>query len=528
MPTNISNIVWDDEAQPVQGLTQLQPQNIVWDEPEPIARPTDITQISEQFETPSDMGILGTVAEKARGVGEFLGLEKATEPFAKAAARVATGLEGVPRETIEEAIPKPTAGELVGGGLQIGALFIPYGQLSSALAKGFGGLAPKAIASALGTAGAGATGGFAIEAGEKIQRGEAPTPGLTTAIGAIAPVAIPAVARKLLPRPVDKALNQSIKHGITKGIRPSIPEVGKTAVQSKAYYKKAQNAVESIIDNKANLQLSDEFGEITKNQLPKSLNQFSEAISQTKKNIFAQYDDLARQAGVKGAKVDLTPIADELNKIPQNKVLVDLNPGVIKYAETKAATLTNRRSYTTLEAQEAVTALNDGLKAFYANPSYDTASKAYIDALIANKMRESLDDVIEKTTAAGYQALKNQYGALKTIEKDVTKRALVDARKNIKGLVDFSDVISSGVAMQGILSTNPATIGAAATSAGMSAWIKRINDPNNIVKNMFKQSEKLIERGTRELSRKPVVKPRFPGDVIAEELTPLAKKIKRR
>ena len=195
-----------------------------------------------------------------------------------------------------------------------------------------------------------------------------------------------------------------------------------------------------------------------------------------------------------------------------------MHPETINYAKARSATLKARTSYTTTEAQEAITTLNDSLQSFYRNPSYDTASKAYVDSLIANKMRSSLDDVIEKTTAKQYQVLKNRYGALKTIEKDVTKRAIVDARKNVKGLVDFSDIISSSAAIHGLLAANPATLASAATSKGMAAWIKRLNDPNKIVGNMFNKSERLIQKGATQIPRTPTKPPRFPGDIAAEAI----------
>ena len=500
------------------------PAGFVIDEPE-------IALAPEAIETPSDARMLGTLAEKARGVGEFLGLEKATDPFMRTLARAVTpeeeyGVSATPEER-EAAIPEPSAAELMGAGLQIGALFIPYGKIAGALKTGFGKLAPEAIAKALSAAGAGAVGGYAIEAGEKIQRGEAPTPGLTTAIGAVAPVALPAVARKLLPKPIDLALKRNIKEGISKGIRPSVPTVGKTASQREAYYGKAQDAVESIVGNKANLQFTDEFGASVQGKLPENLNQFSDAIAQTKKTIFTQYDDLAQRAGKKGATVELSSVAKELSDVTKDKVLSDLDPEIIKYANARARTLTARGQYTTAEAQNAITKLNASLESFYKNPSYDTASRAHIDALIANNLRKNLDDVIERTTEKGYQALKKQYGALKSIEKDTTRRAIVDARKNIRGLVDFSDILSGAGAVHGLVGLNPATLASAATAKGLAAWTKRLNDPNRIIGNMFKKSEKLIERGIRQAGRKPMSKPRFPGDVALsgiKKATPLARR----
>lgn len=298
-----------------------------------------------------------------------------------------------------------------------------------------------------------------------------------------------------------KKINDMIKTGIEKGIRPSV-EGKKTFSQSSAYLDKAQSAVKSIIENKDNLQLTDEFGEATKT-LPQNLKQFSQAIEQTKGQIFKQYNDLATKAGEMGATVELHPIANELTNVANNKVLQRVAPNVAKYAQDRAKSFAGggareyaelggvKNTFTASEAQEAITSLNNSLEAFYKNPSYDTASRAYIDSLIVNRLRKSLDDVIEKSVAPGYQDLKRTYGALKTIEKDVNRRAVVDARKNVKGLIDFSDVFSGSQVVQGIVTMNPATVTTGISAKIIANLYKMKNDPNRIVSKMFKNVDKL-------------------------------------
>ena len=111
--------------------------------------------------------------------------------------------------------------------------------------------------------------------------------------------------------------------------------------------------------------------------------------------------------------------------------------------------------------------------------------------MIANNLRAGLDAVIERTTGIEYQPLKRRYGALRMLETDVTKRSIVDARKNIKGLIDFSDVFSSHQLVYGMFSGQGASMAAGITTKGVSSWFKWINDPNRIVKNTFKKSAKL-------------------------------------
>jgi len=156
------------------------------------------------------------------------------------------------------------------------------------------------------------------------------------------------------------------------------------------------------------------------------------------------------------------------------------------------------KKLTTEETQDLIAVLNDGLQAFYKNPSYHTAKRAYVDQMVANSLRKNLDNVILKATGENYQVLKTKYGSLKSIEKEVNHRAVVDARKNPKGLLDFSDVFTGYHAAKGILSLDPTTIGAAATGKSV-AWLYRIkNNPNQIVKSMFKDVDKLMQKqGTK-------------------------------
>jgi len=312
--------------------------------------------------------------------------------------------------------------------------------------------------------------------------------------------------------PSGKTVYQAVKSGVRKAIRPS-KTLTKTATKTKEYYDKATDAVTQIILNKNNLRLTDESGKVVTG-LPKTLDQFSEAINQTKKVIFSQYDELAKATTKTGGKIKLDSIADELLDLSNSIPLKDAAPGAAKYAAEQADMLLKRNApivkyfhkhgigkipvsqtpggYTAAAAQDFVQIKNQSLKAYYQNPSYETATKAYIDSLVANNLRKSLDRLIERTTGEEYQILKNSYGSLKHIEQEVAGRATVDARKNIKGLIDFSDIFSGSEVIHGILSMNPAMIGRGVGAKTIASYYKYINNPNRIVKNMFSEAENIL------------------------------------
>ncbi len=298
-----------------------------------------------------------------------------------------------------------------------------------------------------------------------------------------------ALRNALNPKRLDIKLSKTVRHGINKSIRPTV--VGKrTYRQAEKYYSNATRAVEEIINQKDKIKLFDESGSVVTGKLPKSLDDFSRAIDETKRIVFSEYDDLAKLTG-SDSTVDLIPIAKELKKVAKSKTLNDLSPEISSYASSLADSLLKRGKYTAGEAQDAIAALNGKLESFYKNPNYSAAAKANVDAVVINNLRKQLNHTITKATGKEYSALKKKYGALKSIERDVNRRAIVEGRKDLKGLVDFSDIFTGGQAIRGIISHEPAVFSAAATSAGIAKYYKMLKDPNRAVEKMFIDAEKI-------------------------------------
>lgn len=305
---------------------------------------------------------------------------------------------------------------------------------------------------------------------------------------------------KLAPKTMQVNVS-TVEHGINKGVRPSVVKK-ELWNQREKYMQNAQIAVDEIVTNKDNLRLSDRDGNVNVGKLPKTLEEFSQAINQTKNNIYAQYDALSKKADASGAYVPMTPIVAELDNLMSDRVLQTLSPETIKYAEMRKAAFTEpvdpnnptggriSKEFSTQETQKMVQLLNQSEKAFYANPTPEMKGRAYVDALIANNLRSGLDAAVEGSTGVEYQPLKIKYGALRMLETDVTKRAIVDARKNIVGLIDFSDIFSSSQLMQGLIAQQPGLLASGATIKGVSAFFKRMNDPNHIINKMFQKYDK--------------------------------------
>ncbi len=292
--------------------------------------------------------------------------------------------------------------------------------------------------------------------------------------------------------PTTAKLESKIVEQFQKGVKPRI-NMNMTPTQATKFEGDIVQAVKVIDNNKPNLVFIDDVGEEIIGRNPKSLAELSDAVEQTKKKVFAEYDALAQQAGQKGLKINTNNIAGELDTVISNEALQITNPQAIKYAQE----LKERLSFRELDAktvQDVIQNYNESLKAFYRNPTYDSASKASIDAMIANQMRKQLDEGITGLTGTQYQAIKNQYASLKAVEKDIIKATLRDARKNNKGLIDYTDILTGGDIVTGLVTFNPTTIARGAVMRSIKEFYKYLNDPNRAVEKMFNSTSKLNQR----------------------------------
>lgn len=288
---------------------------------------------------------------------------------------------------------------------------------------------------------------------------------------------------KFVFTPSEASIQNKVVDLFNKSIKPTAK---KTIGQGDKYENDVLNALKTIKNNANDLNIEDATGEIV-SRTPQTIQELAQGVDQTKKLVFTQYDNLAKQAGTQGAVIEAMPIADEVAKVAQNKALQLTNPEVIKYAENWSDRLRAMGTLDTETTQEVVKLMNNNLQSFYRNPTYDTASKVAVDAGIANNFRAALDKAIEGATGKEYQALKNQYSALKAIENDVVRASMRDARKNVKGLLDYTDMFTGGQMIGGILSLNPAMFTKGAIERGFKEYIKFLNDPNRAISNIFEK-----------------------------------------
>lgn len=318
-----------------------------------------------------------------------------------------------------------------------------------------------------------------------------------------------------LTETVARSPDKDLLADYTRAVKPGIP--GKrSSTQRDDYYAQVKSAISSIVDNKENLAFADETGRVTTGELPKSLAQFSDAIEQTKQRVFDQYNAKAMAADDQGALVSLFPVYMKLNEIVHDPVYQDLAPNVVKNTSDMVNTMMARGWYSPAEMQRAIRTLNEGLDAFYKNPSMETATRASVDARLASLLRERLDDAITKLDGPGYQELKNEYGALKAIERDVNNRVGVVARQEKGGGIfgRIADVGAIGEVLHGIVTLNVAPVIKGTLLKAVAERVKQARNPDNVIAKVFERAE---------TQRTPRVRQRLPfGPVLFDRGQPSA------
>lgn len=314
---------------------------------------------------------------------------------------------------------------------------------------------------------------------------------VTFGIGKIAKGAKAQKAIKTDPELI-KAQNiqKVVDDSYTKAVRPTV--AGKKSRAKMAQSKTDSSlAVDTIIDNKQNLKFTDEMGNTVSGRLPENLDEFSQAINQTKQDVFRTYSSLQQQSGNEMRLVFLDDIADELVKGVDNAQVQDLAPEAYREAMELADTMRKRGFYTVEEANKAIEILNNQLKSFYKAPDPRLIQKQPVNAMVANMLRKKLDNVIQETTDKAYQPLKRRYGALRAIEEDVNKRLLVNQRKNPRGFFDLADIYTGSQLAEGILFQNPYSFTKGAVGGAIKGVTKHLNNPDRMIRNMFRVSEKI-------------------------------------
>lgn len=396
--------------------------------------------------------------------------------------------------------PKYTVTEGLGKGLEIGSYFVGGGG-----AKNVGGAIVKQGLKQAAIQGlkSGAEVGLVSGLGRGLQA-ENPTIGSVTTTAATDTLAgglfglvtgaggygVKTGAQKVLSAisPTYKSSNladkfeQTVQEGFSKGVKPSVNSTAD---------KKAVEAVATIIDNKATVLLPDKDGNLV-SRLPKNNQEFADAIGQVKKSLFQRYNFLNKAANDTGAKIELSPVAERIERVINAPEIRDVRPDVYNYGKKFADTLRQRGVYSLEDSQDVIAALNSDAQGFFKNLNATDKPKGALAASIAETLRKVQSKTIQSLNGAGgdWVHLRRQYGALESVEKDVLHRALVQARR---GPVSIFDLFQAGNAgdVARILVGDFSGAAKGLISGTVTRILKNANDPDKIIAKMFKEAGKL-------------------------------------
>lgn len=287
------------------------------------------------------------------------------------------------------------------------------------------------------------------------------------------------------------AAGKYIEDAYERAIRPTV--VGKgTAQQIDRASENVASALSSIVGNKAALRLADKSGKEVVGRLPQTLDEFVQAIAQTKRPVFDRYDALAREAEGMGVKIDPGPAVNELRKFASDPSFnLPKYDAMRQYATETADRMAAQGALPPTVAQSMVRNLNEGLTAFYRASSPEAASRAAVDDLVANQLRKGVDASLESAGLPGYQEARNAYGALKAIESEVAHRAIVYGRRDPGGGLfgRLGSIASYEELARFATSFDPAALASAAAIRGGRALTERLHSPNRAIKKMFEKAE---------------------------------------
>lgn len=326
-----------------------------------------------------------------------------------------------------------------------------------------------------------------------------------------------------VPKLAKDAFNKAVDYGINKGIKPSVSGRG-TYPLSRNKINTGRELVKTIIENKNDIILTDPVTDVAlpKGSLPTSKKyaviQMAQAAYQTKKILWKQVDAMQKEATGKGINIDYSPVINMLQKTIED-------PSVLGRKNALNYAVQQLEHFKQLQKGEMITPegklikpntksldfngseivkRNATLRAFNKSPQYNDVNSALINDKITNALRKLQDDAVQDTVNGagieGYQSIKRKYGAILDHEKDINHRALVAARSNPKGLIDFGDIPIYGELIRSGLTGD--FVGAAKSGVWKvgKEYIKRRNNPNYIIANMFKKADKNIGYYGKEFS----------------------------
>lgn len=221
-----------------------------------------------------------------------------------------------------------------------------------------------------------------------------------------------------------------------------------------------------------------------------------QGIQNAKKDLFSQADALVKEAGLESMPNKSQLAALEKLLDPSGDlytVLRDERPELMKELLTKQKSLLSNAPKTASQMQSEVIHYNS----IAGNREKFSNIDKQINNALAVATKEDLELGLKALDLTGRKDLMRQYGNLKEVEKQLARASIkAYGRQNLS----YLDVLTTSGGINALITSNPELLLLAATTAGTLHGLKKLFSPDRIIKNMFKDVEKITSR--RELAEK--------------------------
>jgi len=280
-----------------------------------------------------------------------------------------------------------------------------------------------------------------------------------------------------------KYVDNKISEMYVSAVSPGVKGKKKTIEGLTANKQDAVNAIKTITINRVQLKFRDiETNDVIEGALPSNLWEFSGAIINQKSQTYQQI--LEKIGAAANEPVDTTRIVDAMTEIIDNPIYAN-ESAVINRAKQQLNKFFNN-DYTPAQLEELIKLENDRLQAYYRGSG--TQGDVVVSAIVANNLRDMLDEAVKSASGSGVSDLKRQYGSLKAIGNDVVHRAIHSQQAREAGLVDMFGIRTIGDVSAGLAGDLNALRRGAGQIAG-EGFIKALNDRDAMINRMFMVAE---------------------------------------
>lgn len=398
-----------------------------------------------------------------------------------------------PARTLEKIAQPENAGQTVGKYAgDIGQFFIPGKSEAGIAAKGAeliqGLKVPEALKSLLmtgmraGTSAAGMAPVAAVQSG-----GKAEDVGAASIVGAVGGGIGEGLSQLVRNVPLFRS---ALSQNIAKALGISGKQSTRSLVEKTP---QAEQSLRVIADNATGAIVKDVDG-VEKPFDPQSATFYEmlQAWQISRDKVFSAYDSLAKRAGDEGAaftQKDFDAVISEAEKLAKDST---------KKFRDRVASMTDdiRYNFGTVNPKDRsvyfkntdLLRMQDFLKKVNidVDPKSDAAG-AEVSGAVARKIREIMDKKITGATGEGYQALRNQYSALKSVENDLNNQYKKVYRQSGGWFGTYVEAFGGVDAIMGLLTKSPMEMARGTIFGTAGHLIKRARDPEANLRAAFQK-----------------------------------------